>query len=349
MIFGDGLDKTNYYGVTRRRWTAAGWSIGASAGTAPRNDLWLADLSDGRAGGADAARRAGGRGRQHRRCTSAATGGCTSSPTATRPRGRLAVTTPERPDVRALDRPRPRGRRGGARGLRDPRRPGPDGVDPRRRHAAVLLDPARDERGHRARPAHRRARRGTVPLPGLGSVTGLAERPEGGHEAWFGYTDHDDAGVGLPLRRAHRRDHAVGDRARAPSRCPRCTPGRSSTPPPTARRCGCSCCRRPRSRTSRGPTVLYGYGGFGIPMTPGLLRRAARLGRGRRRLRGRQPARRLRGGRGVAPRRDARATSRTSSTTSTPRPSGWSPTAGRRRPSWRSRAAPTAGCWSAPR
>ena len=44
LVFGDGLDKTNYYGVSVSmdgRWL----SIGASAGTAPRNDLWLADLA----------------------------------------------------------------------------------------------------------------------------------------------------------------------------------------------------------------------------------------------------------------------------------------------------------------
>ena len=44
LVFGEGMDKTNYYGVTVSmdgRWL----SIGASSGTAPRNDLWLADLS----------------------------------------------------------------------------------------------------------------------------------------------------------------------------------------------------------------------------------------------------------------------------------------------------------------
>ena len=80
-----------------------------------------------------------------------------------------------------------------------------------------------------------------------------------------------------------------------------------------------------------------------------VLRRAARLGGGRRRLRGRPAC-------AAAPRRASSGTatgcarrSRTCSTTSTPRPSGWSPTAGRRRPSWRSPAAPTAGCSSARR
>src|SRR6202020_3548999 len=29
--------------------------------------------------------------------------------------------------------------------------------------------------------------------PGIGPVGGIAERPEGGHEAWFGYTDYATA------------------------------------------------------------------------------------------------------------------------------------------------------------
>ena len=34
------------------------------------------------------------------------------------------------------------------------------------------------------------SRLATLGLPGIGSVGGIAERPEGGHEAWFGYTDY---------------------------------------------------------------------------------------------------------------------------------------------------------------
>ena len=44
LIFGEDLDKTNYYSVSVSRdgrWLA----IGAAQGTAPRNDLWLADLT----------------------------------------------------------------------------------------------------------------------------------------------------------------------------------------------------------------------------------------------------------------------------------------------------------------
>jgi prolyl oligopeptidase len=45
MIFGDGLDPTNYYGVSVSldgRWL----SITSAAGTEPRNDLWVADLEE---------------------------------------------------------------------------------------------------------------------------------------------------------------------------------------------------------------------------------------------------------------------------------------------------------------
>ncbi len=44
LIHGEGLEKTNYYGVLVSRdgrWLV----IDASAGTAPRNDVWLADLT----------------------------------------------------------------------------------------------------------------------------------------------------------------------------------------------------------------------------------------------------------------------------------------------------------------
>ena len=54
---------------------------------------------------------------------------------------------------------------------------------------------------------------GEVPLPGVGSVGGLTEHPEGGHEAWIGYTDSVTPEQRAALRRADRRDDDVGDRA----------------------------------------------------------------------------------------------------------------------------------------
>ena len=60
--------------------------------------------------------------------------------------------------------------------------------------------------------------------PGSGSIGGVVERPEGGHEAWFGYTDHTtptsacSATTRVPASR-----RAVGQRARHRRRCPPCT------------------------------------------------------------------------------------------------------------------------------
>ena len=68
LIFGDGLEKTNYYGVSVShdgRWL----TITASAGTAPRNDAWIADLAASDAAGAQPSGRAAGRRRQ---CVAAA-------------------------------------------------------------------------------------------------------------------------------------------------------------------------------------------------------------------------------------------------------------------------------------
>ena len=304
LVFGDGPGHDQLLRRHRCRWTAAGWSIGASAGTAPRNDLWLADLSDGRA----RARRTCGSCRRastrRRRCTSAATAGSTSSPTATRPRGRLVRDRPRRPDVR---------RPGPTSSPRTPRRCSRATRSSTARSSATAAccsacagpgtrsarSPSHDLRDRRAHAAPSRcpgsARSAASPSgPRAATRRGSATPTTSTPSSVYRY----DARTGETTLWATAPGHA--------SRCPRCTPARSSTPRPTAPRCGCSCSSPTRRRrTGRGPTILYGYGGFGIPLTPGYSAGRARLGRGRRRLRDRQPARRRRGGRGVAPRRHA--------------------------------------------
>ena len=137
---------------------------------------------------------------------------------------------------------------------------------------------------------------GAVPLPGPGSVGGISERPEGGHEAWFAYTDNAtpvtvlryDAGSRpdlrsgpgprrgghprgdrpadrLPLRRRHRGAHARRQRRRRPWRAR--GPGRR----------GSGGDRPPEPR----PTILYGYGGFGHQHDPGVFLGDPRVGRKR--------------------------------------------------------------------
>src|SRR6266568_6931024 len=208
LIFGDGRDKTDYYGVSVSRdgrWLV----ISASRGTAPRNDLWIADLSESDPAtpelrviqeGIDAQTgiRVGRDGRLYVFTDLGA------------PRGRIAVTDPA-----------------------DSRGPTPAtwrdliGEDPEAVLSGyAILDGAELDRPVLLAEWTRHAvseisvhdlatgeRVGQVPLPGLGTVGGASERPEGGHEAWFVYTDYTTPPMVL---RFDARDSSVTTWAAAP-------------------------------------------------------------------------------------------------------------------------------------
>jgi prolyl oligopeptidase len=260
-IAGAGLDITNYYGVSVSmdgRWLV----VSASAGTAPRNDVWLADLSTTTAEAPDLRVVQEGVDAQ----TSLHVGRDGRLYVFTdrdAPRGRLAVTTPEDPaydswrDLVAED----------AEAVLDGYAvlDGPAlGDEP-----VLLCSWTRHAVGevtvHDLRTGERR---GSVPVPGLGSVGGISERPEGGHEAWFGYSDHTTPSS------VFRYDATTGETSLWAS-----APGTVEVPDVVARqvdytsRDGATVRMFVISTTeqpdSPRPTILYGYGGFGVPLTPG--------------------------------------------------------------------------------
>ena len=259
LIFGSGRDKTDYYSVSVSRdgrWV----TISASRGTAPRNDLWIADLSESDPASPDL--RVIQEGLDVQTGVHVGRDGRLYVYTdADAPRARLAVTDPADPypatwrDLIAQD---PEAVLRGYAIL--------DGAELQRpvllaswtRHAVseiTVHDLATGERVSQ------------VPLPGLGTVGGISERPEGGHEAWFVYTDYTTSSVVL---RFDARDDSVTTWATAP--------GRAAVPAITARQVtyeskdgtavrmlvisGDQAPDGPR------PAILYGYGGFDISLTP---------------------------------------------------------------------------------
>ena len=353
LIFGAGRDKTNYYGVSVSRdgrWLV----ISAAQGTAPRNDVWLADL----AGSGPAAPLL----QVVQEGVDARTGVHVGRD------GRLYVFT---------DAGAPRGRLA----VSDPAHPEPDrwrdlvGQDP----TAILTDFAILDGAGLDRPVlvvswtrhavseitvHDLAtgeRTGTLALPGtghaggaarLGTTGGISARPEGGHEAWFGYTDnttpsavyHYDARTGEVSRWAQ----APGA-VEVPDVCTRqvtftskdgtevamlvisAGPGgdpRGTTPRASPGRPSCTATAVSASAWCP-PTRRPSWPGW----RPAACTRSRRCAAAVRRAR-------TGTGRGCA------STSRPCSTTSTRRRRPSSPAAGPARGSWASPAARTAGCWS---
>jgi prolyl oligopeptidase len=258
LIFGTGKEKTNYYFVSVSR--DGRWLIiTAMAGTAPRNDVWIADLAAAPQDAPDL--------RPVQEGTDAQTSAMVGRDgrlylltDAGAPRSRLAVADPARP---------------GAAGWRDlvPQDPGAvlsgfailDGAELDRpvllaswlRHAVSELSVHDLATGERL---------GAASLPGLGAIGGLTERPEGGHESWFGYTDY--ATPPTILRYDARSGNVqLWERAPGSVQVPDVVTRQvayRSADGTTVRLLVISAGSDSRPR----PAVLYGYGGFQVSLTP---------------------------------------------------------------------------------
>jgi prolyl oligopeptidase len=280
-IFGAGMDVRSYYGVRVSR--DGRWlMITAATGTAPRNDAWLADLGDPRVQSGDEreaalvapALRPVAVGLDARIDPFVGRDGRLYVATdLDAPRGRLAVTSPLTPepehwrdllpqheeavleDITVLD---------GAQLADQPVLMASwtlHAVSTITAHALVDGTPLDDDRW-------------PVALPGIGSIGGLVSRPEGGHEMWFSYTDH------TTTPHVYRLDGRTGEVelwARPPGTVDvpdvvtrqvayRSADGTTIRMFVIARADALDGDGRP---TGPRPTVLYGYGGFGVSLTPG--------------------------------------------------------------------------------
>ncbi|WP_326637209.1 prolyl oligopeptidase family serine peptidase [Nonomuraea fuscirosea] len=258
MIFGQGLKMTNYYGVSVSR--DGRWlQVSAHEGTAPRNDLWVADLTESPIDrpalrvvqeGVDAQTGLvfGRDGRLYVHTDRDAS------------RGRVCVSDPAEPGFdhwRDLIPEDPEAVLSDFAILDDLERPVM--LVGWTRHAISEISVHDLATGERL---------GEVPTPGLGTIGGISERPEGGHEAWFGYTDNTTPPT------IQRYDARTGETTLWAA-----SPGAVEVPDVRTEQVvyrskdgtevrmliisPADAAEGPR------PTILYGYGGFGLSMSPG--------------------------------------------------------------------------------
>jgi prolyl oligopeptidase len=271
LVFGDGRDPTAYYSVdvsVDGRWLL----LAEHLGTAPRNDVWIADLASGSGHrrlvpvqeGLDASTSAhvGPDGRLYLHTDLGA------------PRYRLAVADPARPqpehwvDLLAED----------GEGVLADWCPTDDAVVAVRAHHGVSRVTVHDRRSGAAL--------GEIPLPGLG-VASVTSRPEGGRDIWIGYQDFTtppqvwhqplDGGTGVQsVPTSGQDERRIGPAATLWATAPG-TPGLADirTEQVTYRSEGGTPVRmfvvhRADVDPGRGPhpAVLYGYGGFCVSQVP---------------------------------------------------------------------------------
>ena len=245
LVWGEGLDSTNYYGCAVSpdgRWLV----VTASAGTAPRTDAWVLDRT---AGGAVAELQVG---------VDAQVspwfghdGRLWLLTDRDAPRGRLCVVDPAAPaDWTTVVAEDPEAVLGGAVLLQDRL------VVARTRHALGELS-VHGLDGELLTQ---------VALPGPGSIAGLTAHPDGGPDAWVGWTAPDTP------QRALRLDGGTLSlstwAAPADVDLPRVHVQQVAYPSYDGTQVRMLLVSAGPLPDQPRPTVLYGYGGFGIALEP---------------------------------------------------------------------------------
>jgi prolyl oligopeptidase len=259
-VFGAGRVITSYYGVSVSR--DGRWlQVSSQEGTEPRNDLWLADLTasplespslvEVQVGvDANTGLHLGRDGRAY------------VSTDRDAPRGRLAVTDPSTPTVEHwvdLLPEDPTAVLEDVAILDGDELENPLLVAAWTRHSVGELTLHDLATGEKIRD---------IQLPGVGTLGGLVEQPDGGPLVWFVYTDY------TTQPHVYTFDGRTGavELYAAP-------PGLVDVPPVHSRQVTYTSedgtevrmfVLSPTQEPDRPrPTILYGYGGFGIPMHPG--------------------------------------------------------------------------------
>jgi prolyl oligopeptidase len=259
LVHGEGSDPSTYFGVrTSRdgRWLV----VSASIGTAPRDDVWLADLAaDGELRelqvGVDAQTSA----------WVARDGRLWLLSDREAPRWRLAVADPSDPASWRPDSWRdvvPQQEDGVLSDVALV-----DGPDGDLRVLAVHSVDATDRLSLWAGDGS--GRLADLTAPGTGSIAGVSAPPEGGREAWIGYTDYATP----PSVFRWDGNLEVWERADVAGEVPAVTVvetyarSKDGTPVHLFVVSAASSPTRPSPDHPR-PTVLYGYGGFNVALTP---------------------------------------------------------------------------------
>jgi len=263
-VFGSGLEMTNYYGVSLSmdgRWL----TLSASAGTEPRNDLWLADLHTSAPSAPKFILIQSAESDAQTSLEPLRDGRILIGTNFDAPRGRICVSSPttllsvgESAEWRDLVPEDPEAVLSGWAVLDGPLMPASMLLVLWSRHTVSEITVHSLETGER---------QSTIPLPGLGTVTAISVRPEGGHEAWFGYTDHVTPPTiySFDGRTLEVRKYAD-------------PPGAITIPEVFAQQITYTSFDDTQVRMfilskrdgvdKARPTILYGYGGFGVGLNP---------------------------------------------------------------------------------